>query len=77
MVLSARKEVNMHNLHPESELELGRFGEFLLKSRIVPEKYAPYYVAWVRKFLSRVPGREGVTLDDRINIFLENLRLFC
>ena len=33
----------MHNLHSVSELELGRFGEFLLKGRIVPEKHARYY----------------------------------
>ena len=38
----------------DSELELGRFGEYLLKSRIVAEKHARYYVAWVRKFLSQV-----------------------
>ena len=57
-----------------SDLELGRFAEFLLKSRIVPEKYARYYVAWVRKFLSQVPDRAGVTLEDRITIFMDNLR---
>ena len=64
----------MNNLHSESELELGRFGEFLLKTRIVAEKHARYYVAWVRKFLLQVPERPGVTLEDRINIFIDNLR---
>jgi len=51
----------------ESDLELGRFGEYLLKSRIVPEKYARYYVSWVRKFLSQVPERTGVTREDGIS----------
>ena len=44
----------MQNLHGGSELELGRFGEYLLKSRVVAEKYAPYYVRWVRRFRSNV-----------------------
>ena len=34
----------MSNMRKENELELSRFGEYLLKSRIVTEKYAPYYV---------------------------------
>jgi hypothetical protein len=37
----------MHQNDGNRELELGRFGEYLLKSRGVPEKYAPYYVRWV------------------------------
>ena len=45
----------------DSDLELGRFAEFLLKSRIVPEKYARYYVAWVRKFLCAVRRRGHVS----------------
>jgi len=57
----------------ESELELGRYGEYLLKSRIVAEKYARYYVGWVRKFLAQVPQSTGVTLEDRILIFLDIL----
>ena len=61
-------------MNTESDLELGRFGDFLLKSRIVAERHARYYVAWVRKFLAQVPERAGVTLEDRIMIFLDNLR---
>ena len=64
----------MYNMPRESDLELGRFGEYLLKSRIVPEKYARYYVSWVRKFLAQIPERAGVTREDRIDIFIENLR---
>jgi len=55
-------------------LELGRFGEYLLKSRIVAEKYAPYYVRWVRRFMTQIPDKAGVTVEDRILIFLENLQ---
>jgi hypothetical protein len=64
----------MHNQQKENELELGRFGEFLLKSRIVPEKYARYYVGWISKFLSQVPDRAGLTRDDRVSLFIESLR---
>jgi len=38
----------MHNRNNDNELEMSRFGEYLLKSRVVAEKYAPYYVRWVR-----------------------------
>jgi integron integrase len=67
----------MYNMQKESELELGRFGEYLLKGRIVPEKYARYYVSWVRKFLVQIPERAGVTREDRIAIFIENLRPYA
>ncbi len=67
----------MSNQHSESDLELGRFGEYLLKSRIVPEKYARYYVAWVRKFLAQVPPRDGLTVEDRLTIFLDNLAAYA
>ena len=33
----------MHNKHNDNELEMSRFGEYMLKSRVVAEKYAPYY----------------------------------
>jgi hypothetical protein len=56
----------MNNLHGTNELELGRFGEYLLKTRIVPKKYARHYVAWVRKFLVHIPERSGVALENRI-----------
>jgi integron integrase len=56
-----------------TELELGNFGEYLLRSRVVQENYARYYVGWVRKFLKQVPSRPGVDVEDRISIFLDNL----
>jgi len=56
----------MHNLHSNKEIELANFGEYLLRSRIVAEKYAPYYVGWVRKFLAREPEGQGSSLSDRL-----------
>ena len=37
----------MYKSGQDMELELGTFGEYLLKSRIVDEKHAPYYVKWL------------------------------
>ena len=56
----------MHKGLMNSEIELGNFGEYLLKSQIVLEKYAPHYVRWVRRFLAEVPARAEVTLADRM-----------
>lgn len=56
------------------ELELSRFGEYILKARVVPEKYAPYYVRWVRKFMAMVPDRPGLTFEDRFTVFQDALR---
>ena len=41
----------MSNMRKKNELELSRFWEYLLKSRIVTEKYAPYYVGWEWRFM--------------------------
>ncbi len=64
----------MDNVRKDNELELGRFWEYLLKSRITPEKYAPYYVRWVRKFMAQVPPTPGLTIEDRISAYVESLR---
>jgi integron integrase len=64
----------MGNQHKQNELELSRFGEYLLKSRIVQEKYASYYVRWVRRFMVQIPSKPGLTIEDRISVFLENLQ---
>ncbi len=60
----------MDTLLYNNELQLGRFAEYLLKQRLVPEKNAPYYVSWVRKFLARgvtvpVPPRRVLSVDLR------------
>jgi len=64
----------MSKQHSDNELELSRFGEYMLKSRIVPERYAPYYVRWVRQFMSQIPPKAGLSIEDRISIYLENLQ---
>ena len=64
----------MHNNSSGNDLELSRFGTYLLKSRIIVEKYATYYVRWVRKFMAEVPDRAGITFEDRLSVFLDNLR---
>ena len=62
--------MNKHDA--DRELELGRFGEYLLKSRVMPEKYAPYYVRWVRKFMVQVPDRPGLGFEDTLSVFLNS-----
>ncbi len=64
----------MSNIHSDNELEMARFGEYLLKSRVVLEKHAPFYVRWVRKFMDMVPDKPGLTFEDRVSVFLDNLK---
>ena len=56
------------------ELELSRSREYILKASVVPEKYAPYYARWVRKFMAMVPDRPGLTFEDRLTVFQDGLR---
>jgi integron integrase len=63
----------MYAQDKELDLELGRFGEYLLKSRTVPEKHAPYYVGWVRKYLHRTPAKPGMAFEDVLSAFLDEL----
>ena len=57
----------------ENELQLSRFGEFLLRSQVASTHRAPNMVKWVRWFLERVP-EEGMSLMDRIDIYVEDVR---
>ena len=57
----------------EREMDLAEFGEFLLRRRLVPEKNAKYYVAWVRKFLG-AEADPRLTQEERIEAFTEGLR---
>ncbi len=43
----------MDNVLYNQELQLSRFGAYLLKQQMVREGHERYYVFWVRKFLSR------------------------
>ncbi len=52
---------------------MGRLGEFLLRERIVPEKNAPFLVAWVRRFFNADRPRVGMSLQDRVRSFVEGL----
>ena len=57
----------------ENEMGLEEFGEFLLRRRIVPEKNAKFYVAWVRKFLGQAADPK-LSPEGRIEDFVEGLR---
>ena len=63
----------MDTLLYNNELQLGRFAEYLLKQRLVPEKNAPYHVSWVRKFLARGITVPVAPLDERVAGFLNEL----
>ena len=58
----------------ESTLELDRFAEYLLKEKLVPEKNAPYFVRWVRRFLQTRIASPSNSLRDRVQEFLEGLQ---
>jgi hypothetical protein len=42
------------------EASLQQFAEFLLKRRLVRERAAPFFVRWVRRFLSRAAADEAL-----------------
>lgn len=55
----------------ELESSLQTFGEFLLKAQLVRPRAAPYFVRWVRRFLSRPASDEP--LADQVRGFCEEL----
>ena len=55
----------------ELESSLQEFGEFLLKAQLVRPTAAPYFVRWVRRFLSRQASDEP--LADQVRGFCEEL----
>ena len=55
----------------ELESSLQQFSEFLLKAQLVRPSAAPYFVRWVRRFLSRPASDEP--LADQIRGFCEEL----
>ena len=64
----------MQKSFQENELELSRFGNFLLRQRLVHEKRAKFYVHWVRKFLGEAPEDPRISVDERIQSFLDAMR---
>ena len=59
----------------ETELQLSRFAEHLLMRRLVDEKRAQFYVRWVRRFLLDVPNDPSSSLRDRLECFLQKMRV--
>ena len=55
----------------ELESSLQQFGEFLLKAQLARPSAAPYFVRWVRRFLSRPASDEP--LADQVRGFCEEL----
>ena len=55
----------------ELESSLQEFGEFLLRAQLVRPAAAPYFVRWVRRFLSRPASQEP--LADQVRGFCEEL----
>jgi integrase len=55
----------------EIESSLQEFGEFVLKAQLVRQSAAPYFVRWVRRFLSRPASDEP--LMDQVRGFCEDL----
>jgi hypothetical protein len=53
----------------DDELQLARFGEYLLKNQLVPENRARFNVLWVRKFLTNKLVTPGISLEDRVAHF--------
>jgi len=64
----------MDNVLYNQELQLSRFGEYLLKQKMVQEGHERYYVYWVRKFLARRIEVPIPSLGDRITGYLEELQ---
>ena len=64
----------MDNVLYNQELQLSRFGAYLLKQQMVREGHERYYVFWVRKFLSRRIEVPIPSFGDRINGYLEELQ---
>lgn len=64
----------MDKLLAVDELRLSRFGEFLLRQRLIKQGSERYYLIWVRKFLAR-PAQVPITsLEDRVARYLEELQ---
>ena len=53
---------------------LPEFQEFLIASKLAPEKHVPYYAHWVSNFLSFSNNHEDLNVDARVKKFLQHLR---
>ena len=66
--------VGMRNNNDDNELELSRFAEYLLVKQLAPERNAKFYVQWVRRFLQRSPVDGALGLQDRLQVYIDDLR---
>jgi len=57
----------------DNELQLSKYGEYLLRRRLADERHAKFYVGWVRRFLQEVPDPK-LSLYDRVLQFIENMQ---
>jgi integron integrase len=64
----------MHNPLNDNENQLSAFGEFLLRNKLALSHHARYYVLWVRRFLERKPEIPPLSLSDRMDRFILDLR---
>jgi len=58
----------------EKELQLSRFGAFLLRQQFVKAGHERYLVYWVRKFMARPVENPVRNLEGRIAAYVEELR---
>jgi integron integrase len=59
------------DLPADAELEVARFGRYVVERRLAPEHAAPYWLMWVRTFLARAT-LAGST-DDAIRQFVDRM----
>ena len=64
----------MRNMSRDNELQITAFAEYILSKSLVPERNAPYYVGWVRRFLKTSSNDPTLSLDERVNLYVESLR---
>ncbi|MBI5417112.1 hypothetical protein HZA55_04085 [Candidatus Poribacteria bacterium] len=53
---------------------LPEFQKFLISHKLVTDKYVQFYAVWVHKFLKFSNENKNSSLDEKIEIFLNNLR---
>jgi integron integrase len=55
-------------------IDLAGYEDFIIKRRMVPERYISFYVRWVRKFLQSAANSVSLSSADKISLFLDKLR---
>ena len=60
----------MNNLCKDNEMQLSQFGAYLLRNRLVLERHAPFYVKWVRRFLTEAVVDTAQSPGERLMVLL-------